>query len=116
MESFLHIYHAKRGLLLFEYANQSASPTGIAQQNQPPNVLLFIGGLYDTIRSPGYVEDLAALFPRNAPNQKWRLMHVQLSSAGRAFGMFDLNRDVGIFSLSTAELWACVLELGWKHH
>ncbi|KAK5408597.1 hypothetical protein LTR06_007440 [Exophiala xenobiotica] len=94
MESFLHIYHAKRGLLLFEYANQSASRSGTTQQNQPPNVLLFIGGLYDTFRSPGYVDNLAALFPRNAPDQKWRLVHVQLSSAGRAFGMFDLNRDV----------------------
>ncbi|KIW13480.1 hypothetical protein PV08_08668 [Exophiala spinifera] len=94
MECILHKYFPKRYLLLLEYLYRTPSNAGVTREAQPPNVLLFIGGLYDSFRSPGYVDDLAALFPRNAPNQKWRVMHVQLSSAGRAFGVFDLNRDV----------------------
>lgn len=96
METNLHIYHPKRGLLLLEYTNRASDHTSCAAQlPQPDNVLLFIGGLYDTFRSPGYVDTLAALFPRDEPDQKWRVMHVQLSSAGRAFGLFNLDRDVG---------------------
>lgn len=95
MECILHKYFPKRYLTLLEYLYRTPSSAGVTREAQPPNVLLFIGGLYDSFRSPGYVDDLAALFPRNAPNQKWRVMHVQLSSAGRAFGIFDLNRDVG---------------------
>lgn len=95
MECILHKYFPKRYLTLLEYLYRTPSGAGLTRDAQPPNVLLFIGGLYDSFRSPGYVDDLATLFPRNAPDQKWRVMHVQLSSAGRAFGIFDLNRDVG---------------------
>ncbi|EXJ91929.1 hypothetical protein A1O3_00479 [Capronia epimyces CBS 606.96] len=102
METILHIYHPKRHLLLLEYAikSPSSSPSpssGVAlsqTHSNPPNVLLFVGGLYDNFRSPSYVDDLAALFLRDTPNQKWRVMHVQLSSAGKSFGLYDLDRDV----------------------
>ncbi|EXJ69960.1 uncharacterized protein A1O5_07033 [Cladophialophora psammophila CBS 110553] len=93
METIIHIYDPKRPLLLLEYVNisdkASRQPT-----SSPPNVLLFVGGLFDNFRSPRYVDDLAALFPRDVPDQTWRVMHVQLSSNGRSWGLFDLDRDV----------------------
>ncbi|KAI1615623.1 hypothetical protein EDD36DRAFT_193158 [Exophiala viscosa] len=98
MEAIIHAY--KDTLLLLDYVNgstsssSSSSSTSSAQRPQPPNILLFIGGMYDNFRSPGYTDDLAALFPRDVPDQQWRVMHVQLSSAGRSFGLFDLDRDV----------------------
>ncbi|EXJ93879.1 hypothetical protein A1O1_02272 [Capronia coronata CBS 617.96] len=104
METILHIYHPKRNLLLLEYANKStnfdpSTGTGTGIQ-EPSNVLLFVGGLYDNFRSPAYIEDVAALFPRDFENQKWRVMHVQMSSSGRTFGLYDLDRDVD--EISTA--------------
>ncbi len=95
MDVKLHRYWPKRDRVLLEYTNRSSSSGSGSSTAEPPNVLLFIGGLYDNFGSPGYIDNLAALFPRDAPNQKWRLIHVQLSSAGRSFGIFDLNRDVG---------------------
>ncbi|KAK4944397.1 hypothetical protein LTR10_016283 [Elasticomyces elasticus] len=96
MEAVIHVY--KDTLLLLECVNRStslsSSSSSGSQKSQPPNILLFIGGMYDNFRNPGYTDDLAALFPRDAPNQQWRVMHVQLSSAGRSFGLFDLDRDV----------------------
>ncbi|KIX09351.1 uncharacterized protein Z518_00430 [Rhinocladiella mackenziei CBS 650.93] len=89
MDTIIHVYHPKRRLLLLEYTTHSSQT-----QSQPPNVLLFIGGLYDNFRSPRYIDDLAALFPRDGPAQKWRVMHVQMSSAGKQFGLCDLDRDV----------------------
>lgn len=56
--------------------------------------VLMVWQMYDNFRSPGYIDDVAALFPRDVPDQQWRVMHVQLSSAGRAFGLFNLDRDV----------------------
>ncbi|KAL2423786.1 hypothetical protein ABEF95_007803 [Exophiala dermatitidis] len=109
METVLHIYHPKRQLLLLEYANRSSSSaTNANVQSQPlaqststpTNVLLFVGGMYDVFRSPSYIEDLAALFPRDIPGQKWRVMHVQLSSSGKCFGLYDSDRDVD--EISTA--------------
>lgn len=106
METVLHIYHPKRQLLLLEYANKGSSSSTNANANissqplaqststAPTNVLLFVGGMYDVFRSPSYIEDLAALFPRDIPGQKWRVMHVQLSSSGKCFGLYDLDRDV----------------------
>ena len=95
METIIHKYLPKpTPLLLLEYAN-TADRGSRRPLSSPPNVLLFVGGLYDGFRNPGYVDDLAALFPRDLPEQKWRVMHVQLSSNGRSWGLFDLNRDVG---------------------
>ena len=94
MDARIHIYHPKRRLLLLEYTNTLNGDANTI--SQPPNVLLFIGGMYDNFRSPLYVDDLAALFPRDAPNQKWSVMHVQLTSAGRGWGFSDLNKDVSL--------------------
>lgn len=96
METILHAYHPKRSLLLLEYINTSNKHnTTTATQHPPPqNVLLFVGGLYDNFRWPRYLDDLAALFPRDVPGQNWRVMQVQLSSNGRSWGLFDLDRDV----------------------
>lgn len=91
METILHVYHPKRTLCLLEYANKI---TAQGKPSSPPNVLLFVGGLYDNFRWPRYVDDLAALFPRDLPDQQWRVMHVQLSSNQRSWGLFDLDRDV----------------------
>ncbi|KAL2393998.1 hypothetical protein ABEF93_001842 [Exophiala dermatitidis] len=112
METVLHIYHPKRQLLLLEYANKGSSSSTNANANissqplaqststAPTNVLLFVGGMYDVFRSPSYIEDLAALFPRDIPGQKWRVMHVQLSSSGKCFGLYDLDRDVDEISIA----------------
>ncbi|OAP64665.1 hypothetical protein AYL99_00637 [Fonsecaea erecta] len=94
MEAIIHTYYPKRTLLLLEYRN-TTNKTSPQPLSSPPNVLLFVGGLYDNFRSPAYVDDLAALFPRDVADQTWRVMHVQLSSNGRSWGLFDLDRDVG---------------------
>ena len=101
MDAKIHIYHPKRRLLLFEYLN--TSNTNGDTTSQPPNILLFVGGMYDNFRSPRYVDDLAALFPRDAPNQKWSVMHVQLTSAGRGWGLSDLDKDVSLPMISLLE-------------
>ncbi|KIX99523.1 uncharacterized protein Z520_05099 [Fonsecaea multimorphosa CBS 102226] len=93
METITHIYDPKRPLLLLEYRITS-NKTSLQATSSPPNVLLFVGGLYDNFRSPRYVDDLAALFPRDVAGQAWRVMHVQLSTNGRSWGLFDLDRDV----------------------
>lgn len=94
METILHAYHPKRSLLLLEYNNTTGKVQPNIKASTPPNVLLFVGGLYDNFRWPRYLDDLAALFPRDLPDQNWRLMQVQLSSNGRSWGLFDLDRDV----------------------
>ncbi|EXJ60850.1 hypothetical protein A1O7_05003 [Cladophialophora yegresii CBS 114405] len=94
METLLHAYHPKRTLLLLEYINRSNKEDPSEKLSSPPNVLLFVGGLYDNFRWPRYLDDLAALFPRDVPDQQWRVMQVQLSSNGRSWGLFDLDRDV----------------------
>jgi len=95
MDVRLHTYSPRRTLNLCEYIPRQDLTQPRQGQHQPPNVLLFIGGMYDNFRSPKYVDDLAALFPRDEPAQKWSVFHVQLSSAGKCFGLVDLNRDVG---------------------
>ncbi|KIV92778.1 hypothetical protein PV10_04044 [Exophiala mesophila] len=106
MDVRLHAYHPTRVLLLLEYIPTSTS-TPKSTLSQPPNVLLFIGGMYDNFRSPRYVDDIAKLFPRDVAGtggvvddvtQKWSVFHVQLSSAGRAFGIGGLDRDVSEIS------------------
>lgn len=94
MDTRLHVYYPRRTLNLSEYIPRLNLTQSRQEQHQPPNVLLFIGGMYDNFRSPRYVDDLAALFPRDEPDQKWSIFHVQLSSAGKCFGLVDLNRDV----------------------
>ncbi|KEF54795.1 uncharacterized protein A1O9_09237 [Exophiala aquamarina CBS 119918] len=94
MDVRLHTYYPRRTLNLSEYIPRLNLTQSRQEQHQPPNVLLFIGGMYDNFRSPKYPDDLAALFPRDEPNQKWSVFHVQLSSAGKCFGLVDLNRDV----------------------
>lgn len=96
MDVRLHTYYPRRTLNLSEYIPRLNLTQPRQEQHQPPNVLLFIGGMYDNFRSPKYVDDLAALFPRDEPDQKWSVFHVQLSSAGKCFGLVDLNRDVGV--------------------
>lgn len=82
----LHLYHPP-SLTIFEYrSDPDQSPT-------PKHVLLFVGGFYDSFLNPQYVADLAALFPATQP-QPWRVMHVQLSSAGRQWGTIHLDRDI----------------------
>ncbi|KAJ9604820.1 hypothetical protein H2200_010935 [Cladophialophora chaetospira] len=100
METILHAYHPKRSLLLLEYNNTTATASPVSRVTPPQNVLLFIGGLFDNFRWPRYLDDLAALFPRDVPNQNWRLMQVQLSSNGRSWGLFDLDRDVEEISVA----------------
>lgn len=111
MDTRLHVYFAKRRLLLLEYINTTtttgSSSTPAQASSSPPNVLLFVGGLYDNFRSPRYVDDLAALFPRDVPAQKWRVMHVQLSTAGRSWGLYDLNRDVSLLFIFASESALC---------
>lgn len=106
MEGKLHIYHPKRRLLLWEYTPASSStpnhhdfsPT-TDNHKARTNILLFVGGLFDNFLNTSYVNDLAELFPRHA-SQLWSVMHVQLSSASRAWGIGDIDRDVE--ELSTA--------------
>ena len=109
MDVRLHTYHPTRVLLLLEYIPTSTSTsTPKSTLSQPPNVLLFIGGMYDNFRSPRYVDDIAKLFPRDVAGiggvgddvaQKWSVFHVQLSSAGRAFGIGGLDRDVSVSAI-----------------
>ncbi|KIW68256.1 hypothetical protein PV04_04213 [Phialophora macrospora] len=94
METILHPYHPRRTLLLLEYVNRSGQEDAPKKLSSPPNVLLFVGGLYDNFQWPRYLDDLAALFPRDVRDQQWRVMQVQLSSNGRSWGLFDLDRDV----------------------
>ena len=49
-----------------------------------------VGGMFDTFRGTGYVDELADALQHSS----WRVCHVQLSSASRSFGTFDLKRDV----------------------
>jgi hypothetical protein len=95
MEAIIHHYHPKRNNLLLEYTTTSGKKdVAHGPPASPQNVLLWVGGLFDNFRNTGYVDDLATLFPRDQPDQNWRVMHVQLSSAGRSWGIFDLDRDV----------------------
>lgn len=89
----LHTYHPSRNLNLFEHTpyTPDTSPSNVPP---PKHILLFIGGLYDNFLTPSYTSDLAALFPLHCA-QTWRLIHTQLSSAGRAFGTLDVDRDIG---------------------
>ena len=82
MDGKLHIYHPKRRLNLLEYSAPHKTP--------PNNVLLFVGGMFDNFRSVSYVDELAEAL-HHSP---WRVCHVQLSSATRNFGTFNLDRDV----------------------
>ena len=79
MEGILHAYIKKPALNLFEYTPRHPT-TSSTLPTTPPNILLFIGGLYDNFSSPPYLIDLAQLFPRHN-DQQWALKHVQLSSA-----------------------------------
>lgn len=90
-EGILHVYHPARNLNLFEHL--PTSPVVPSKRIPPKHVLLFIGGLYDTFNAPRYVNDIAALFPTHEA-QEWRVMHVQLSSNGRSWGIFDIDRDI----------------------
>lgn len=85
----LHVYHPRRGLNLFEHL-PSFQGDG---RSTPKHVLLFIGGMHDNFSHPQYVKDLAALFPVR-DKQTWRVMHVQLSSHGKAWGILSIDRDI----------------------
>jgi hypothetical protein len=99
MEAILHNYHPKRNLLLLEYPKSSGLRRTLSSSPES-SVLLFVGGLYDDFKTPGYVDDLAALFP--AADDNWSVMHVQLSTAGRQWGLYDLNRDVEELSVAVS--------------
>ena len=88
MDGKLHLYHPKRRLNLLEYTSSkpASEPHDVARNN----ILLFVGGMFDNFRGTGYVDELAETL-RSSP---WRVCHVQLSSASRSFGTFDLYRDV----------------------
>lgn len=92
-EGVLHVYHPGRNLNLFEHRPHPHDAPPVYPPPVPKHVLLFVGGLFDTFNTPRYVNDLSRLFALH-DNQTWRVMHVQLSSAGRAFGVFDLDRDI----------------------
>jgi pimeloyl-ACP methyl ester carboxylesterase len=92
MEGILHAYIKKPALNLFEYTPRHPT-TPSTLPPTPPNILLFIGGLYDNFSSPPYLIDLAQLFPRHN-DQQWALMHVQLSSAMKGFGTSDISQDI----------------------
>lgn len=87
-EGALHVYHEGRNLNIFEHLPRSSG-----SHAPPKHVLLFVGGLFDTFNLPQYVTDLAALFPLHS-TQEWRVMHIQLSSQGRSWGIFDIDRDI----------------------
>ncbi|KAJ9656586.1 hypothetical protein H2198_004820 [Neophaeococcomyces mojaviensis] len=94
----LHTYHPSRNLNLFEHTPYvlDKNPTGFSQApKQPSHILLFIGGLFDNFNLPHYVSDLSSLFPiSSTQHQPWRIMHVQLSSNGRSWGIFTIDRDI----------------------
>ena len=92
-EGILHTYHPSRTLNLLEHRPRNANIPLTSNPPQPKHILLFIGGLYDTFNTPRYVTDLAALFPLHS-SQEWRVCHIQLSSNGRSWGIFDLDRDI----------------------
>ena len=92
-EGILHVYHPARNLNLLEHLPRSKQVPFQGPAPQPKHILLFVGGLYDQFNLPRYVNDLAALFPVHA-SQEWRVMHVQLSSNGRSWGIFDIDRDI----------------------
>lgn len=92
-EGTLHVYHGDRGLNLFEHTPRSSSIASNGRPPPPKHILLFVGGLYDNFNAPRYVNDLASLFPGHE-SQEWRVMHVQLSSNGRAWGFLSIDRDI----------------------
>jgi hypothetical protein len=105
METILHAYHPKRSLMLLEYARTSEKGTTNSSPASAQNVLLFVGGMFDNFRWPRYLDDLAALFPCDVPNQNWRVMQVQLSSNGRSWGIFSLDRDVSCVIAMSLRAW-----------
>ncbi|KAI9711778.1 MAG: hypothetical protein M1820_001923 [Bogoriella megaspora] len=73
------LHHVQPTVYAFEYASSSA----------PQNTLLFIPGLFNTILTPTYPNTLASHLPSS-----WRLVRVQLSSSGEAWGTKSLAQDV----------------------
>ncbi|RMZ81565.1 hypothetical protein DV737_g2461, partial [Chaetothyriales sp. CBS 132003] len=89
----MHIYHPKRTLPLFVYTpnNKSTSPT--------PNILLFIGGMWDALTATPYVTTLANYLSSSSSSSssaspKWTVIHPLLSSSARQFGISSLDEDV----------------------
>ncbi len=89
----LHTYHPTRNLNIFEHTPYPRDTPPNSFPPPPKHVLLFIGGLYDNFLQPSYVSDLAALLPLHT-SQTWRVMHVQLSTHGRGWGILDIDRDI----------------------
>jgi len=102
MEGILHAYIKKPALNLFEYTTRHPTTPSVLPAT-PPNILLFVGGLYDNFSSPPYLIDLAELFPRHN-DQQWALMHVQLSSAMKGFGTSDISRDIEEIGLAITHI------------
>lgn len=98
----LHLYRPP-SLTVFEYQpsvqQTPATATPDHLTSTPKHVLLFVGGLYDSLLNPQYVADIAALFPLTVP-QPWRVMHIQLTSAGRHWGTTHLDRDIAEIGLA----------------
>jgi pimeloyl-ACP methyl ester carboxylesterase len=88
MDGRLHLYHPKRRLCLLEYTEPPPVPQ--SQNGPKSNVLLFVGGMFDNFRGTSYVDELAEVLRPSS----WKVCHIQLSSASRNFGHFNLGRDV----------------------
>lgn len=90
MDGKLHIYDAPWHVL-FEYTPHASSQSS-------SNVLLFIGGLGDSFETVPYVSAMAQAL------RHWRVCHVQLSSAGKGWGMSSLDQDCDEIDLAVK--WA----------
>ena len=82
-----HTYWPARYLKVFEYLPSYGLPS---ISDERPNVLLWIGGLFDTFAGVPYVARIAENLARDSKST-WSVMEIQL---GLGFTTGDLNRDV----------------------
>jgi pimeloyl-ACP methyl ester carboxylesterase len=87
-EGRLHVYWPDRNLTLFEYVSGQALDISRSMKS---NILVFIGGLYDSFLSVPFVGPLAASI-NQLPD--WGVVEIQLSSSGLGWGISDLRGDV----------------------
>ena len=85
-----HTYWPERYLKVFEYLPTYGVPD---ISDEKPNILLWIGGLFDTFAGVPYVAKIAESLARDSKS-RWSAMEIQLSSSGLGFTTGDLNRDV----------------------
>lgn len=84
-----HTYWLERCLKVFEYSpsNSLSGPS-----NDKPNILLWIGGLFDTFAGVPYVAEIAHSLTQES-SSTWSVVEIQLTSSGIGFTTGDLHRD-----------------------